>query len=332
MNIPPPTRLQMLRVVASALALLAAIPASGSDQACNAVLPPITTGYGADGPYAVDQQSVDNPGFHRKAVQLFLPRGAAGARPVLFFAHGYGPNLVEGYNDLIHHLVSRGNVLVYSTYPALFASQDERYDALWKGFIAATQRYGDRMDLSRVGFVGHSFGGGVTPAMAWRGLVGQGWGHSGALMAMLAPWYSYQLSDAQLKSLPATVLQLFEVYADDTVNDPRMAIDLYRHSGATARYFFEILPVADGGCRLKPDHSTPGRNDSLRLKQYAVFRPLDALIDAAFGDHDAGRAALAGLGKPGKPPQVVHAETAPTPGNPESHYRFPWSDPRNPRR
>jgi hypothetical protein len=306
-------------------------PADGA--ACDRVLPAITSGYGADGSYATDMQSVDNPAFGRKPVLVFLPRGAQGKRPVIFFSHGYGPGKWDSYAALIRHWVSRGDIVVFSSYPALFSSNDKRYDALWSGFAAAADKFGASMDLGHVGFAGHSFGGGATPAMAYHGLVEKGWGKQGAFIAELAPWYSYRITEAQWHQFPAQVLQLVEVYDRDEINDHRMAIDSYKSSHIANQYFFLVHSVNADGCQINADHATPGRNPSLRLKQYGVFRPLDALADLAFTGSTAAREALATMGAntPDAGYPVLATESQPAPVQPESYYKYAWSSSENPR-
>ena len=302
-----------------------------ASAACDPQIPALTQGYGADGPYRADQESVDNPGFHRKAVLVFLPKQAAGKRPVIFFSHGYGPGDWGTYKDLITHMVSLGDVVVFGSYPALLASDQDRYDALWQGFQAAAAKYLDRMDLTRVGFLGHSFGGGATPAMAYRGLVQQGWGKQGAFLMELAPWYAFDVSDAQLRQYPAHALHVVEVYDQDTVNDHRMAIDLLTHIPLATDDYLMVHSVAMRDCALTADHATPGRNPSLRQKQYAVFRPLDMLMDAAFSGSAAAKSVLETLGTSQYGYQPVSRIAAPGPDHPESDYRYPWSDATNPR-
>ena len=304
----------------------------GKSTRCDKVLPPIASGYGADGSYGMESVSVRNPAFRRKSVTVFFPQDAPGRRPVIFFSHGYGPNLWEGYRDLIRHTVSRGYILVYSTYPVLFSSIDGRYDALWGGFQAAVDRFGSRMDLSRVGFLGHSFGGGATPAMAFRGLVQDGWGANGAFMMELAPWYVFQMTADRWRRLPDDVLQMVEVYDRDHTNDHRMAIHIFQDSRMQRKYFLIVRSTDVDGCTIVADHSTPGRSRFLEQKQYAVFRPLDALAECAFaGSADACRT-LASLGRnhdhPGYHP--LTATSDPTPDKPESYYRWPWSNEKNP--
>lgn len=302
--------------------------AQRSGGRCDANVAAITTGYGADGESEVEMQTVDNPGFPRKPVEVYLPKRMVTKRPVIFFSHGYGPNREESYDDLIRHLVTRGYIVVYSTYPMLGADMDGRYEALRAGFDAAVNKFAGVMDLTRVGFVGHSFGGGANPAIAYRGIEQEGWGKVGAFTAELAPWYAYQITDAKLKRLAADAVNLIEIYDRDEVNDHRMAIDLYNSSGGVG-YFFLVHSDDARGCTA--DHSTPGRNASLRQKQYAVFRPLDALADFAFYGTGEAKKALASMGEKGSGYRPLELLSKPAPDQPESYYRNPWSSGKNPR-
>ncbi|HEX6549610.1 MAG TPA: hypothetical protein VF117_02975 [Gammaproteobacteria bacterium] len=301
---------------------------------CDGLIPPITSGYGADGQYQLSSSTIPNPSLHRKPVQVFFPQGATGKLPVIFFSHGFGPGKWESYADLIRHMVSRGYIVVFSSYAQAFTSIDGRYSSLWQGFQAAAEKYADRMDLSRVGFVGHSFGGGATPAMAYRGIVQHGWGKHGAFLMELAPWYVSQMNNGQLGRFPAGVLQVTEVYEQDDTNDHRMAIDIHAHTHMTDRYYLLVHSASIKGCAVKADHATPGRNTSLRQKQYAVFRPFDALADAAFNASTAARTALSDMAQTatGSAYQPLSLETQPAPLQPESYYRYPWSGKDNPRR
>lgn len=313
--------------MAWSLALLLGGPsAAAAAEACANVLPPLQDTYGADGPHALQQASVANPAFPRREVQVFLPQGLVGKAPVIFLAHGYGPGRWSFYGDLIRHWSSRGYAVVFSSYPLLLASHAQRYDSLWQGDLAAARQFAERLDLSRVGFVGHSYGGGAVPALAYRGIIEQGWGTRGAFLVELAPWYVLQTTPSQWQQWPTQVLQLLEVYSDDTINDPRMAIDLYAHSGIKRQWYFEVLG-GQAGCGDSADHSTPARSQALRLKQYAVFAPLDALAAAAFEGDPAALSALTQMGQR----RPLQRQTAPRPARPESAYRFAWHSADNPR-
>lgn len=324
----------MLALVASACAqaqVMGALGKSpGADASCDRNVPLITQGYGAPGPYQVEKQSLDLDGS-RADVEVYLPTGVAGKVPVIFFSHAYGPNMSSAYTQLINHVVSRGAIFVYAPYPMLRASNAERYDTLWRGFQTAVQRYGARMDLGRVGFVGHSFGGGANPAMTLKGLA-QGWGSQGAFMLELAPWYTYEVTNASMAQIPSRVLHAVQVYDRDTINDHRMAIDLYTHMQTSTNLFLMVRTQAPGGCELVADHSTPGRSESVALKQYALFRPLDALADAAFtGSPAAHQALMSMVSAPAVGYQPLELQSRPQPMQPESYYSFAWGNERNER-
>ncbi|MGH6985398.1 MAG: hypothetical protein ACRED9_00980 [Caulobacteraceae bacterium] len=316
------------RLIATAAVLsfcLASAPASASAR-CGAQ--PITAGYGANGVYGIETEHLVNPGDENNEMTVYFPQGVAVPRPVVFFAHGFGPGLTATYADLIKHIVSKGYVVVFSTYPMMGVSIGDRYDSLWRGFAAAAARFHSRMDLSRVAFIGHSFGGGAVPAMAHEGLVEKGWGRKGAFLMELAPWYSFQITRGEFAKIPAAAAQFVEVYDKDNTNDHRIAIHLYDDSHAKDRYFF--LVRSDDTCGFTANHSTPGRNGSLIQKEYAIFRPFDALAALEFDADEAARGALEKMGEPSPEYQPLRLLPNPTPDRPESYYRWPWDDSRNP--
>jgi dienelactone hydrolase len=313
--------------LAAALAMSASCAHAADSAHCSAQ--PITSGYGADGAYAVETEQFANPGDAKDVMTVYFPKGVKGPSPVVFFGHGFGPGLTATYADIIQHMVSKGYVVVFSTYPMLGVTIDQRYDALWQGFAAAAAQFGPRMDVSRVAFVGHSFGGGAVPAMAYKGLVEKGWGKHGAFLMELAPWYSYQITDAKIAALPKQAVQLTEVYDKDEVNDHRMAIDLYKTSRAADRLYFVVK--SDETCGFTANHGAPGRNDAKLQKQYAVSRPFDAVADLTFNGHAAARTALDAMGEPGSGYQPLRRPSVPEPVQPEGFYRYPWTHKQNPR-
>lgn len=307
--------------------------------ACDANIPPITSGYGANGSHHTEIKTIKNPLWRRGKVSVFLPTGSQGRTPVIFFSHAYGANKWEkSYSDLMKHLASRGYVVVFSPYPTFRAEVSDRYNILWKGFELAVQQYGSHMDLTRVGFVGHSFGGGATPAMAYKGVVQNGWGSKGTFMFIMAPWYSYNISSSQLKGYPSHMLQVMQIYDKDTTNDHRMAIDLLNNTNVPSgrRYFLEVKSVSVDGCEVVANHGTPlANNPSLRIKQYAVFRPLDATADYIFNGNQAGLEALTGKASHSNASAVYRPLTllsSPRPMVPESTFKFSWDSRKNERK
>ncbi|WP_456385388.1 alpha/beta hydrolase [Desulfolithobacter sp.] len=310
---------------------------------CAQNIKPVTSGYGAEGPYQVGVLRMRNPMWRRKPIHVFYPEGYGGKAPTIFFSHAYGATKWEtAYPDLIRNVVSNGYVFVYVPYKTLRADVNERYDTLWNGFLAAVERYGNLMDLSRVAFVGHSFGGGATPAMAYKGFVEKGWGAQGRFMFIMAPWYTYNISQNQLQNFPQDTFLMVQVYDQDKVNDHRMAIDLFRNIALPNqnKKFLIVPSQSHNGCKIVADHVTPGKNPFLALKSWAVFRPLAFLADYTFRRREEARKVLAGDGNfypMGKwidgtlyPP--IRIDNNPLPEHPQSFYKFPWNSRKNPRK
>src|SRR5581483_152232 len=107
--------MRQLLALAAAFAIWAPAAHAAGDAPCAAQ--PIAKGYGADGAYGIETQKLANPGDAQDEMTVYFPKGAPGRRPVVFFAHGFGPGLTSTYADIIQHMVSQGEVVVFSTYP-----------------------------------------------------------------------------------------------------------------------------------------------------------------------------------------------------------------------
>lgn len=309
-------------------------PPEANAPFCDGGIPAPAGGYGAEGPYAMETATLKNELWSGAPVTVFFPKGIKTPAPVIFFSHAYGASDWQiAYAQFMPHIVSRGYIVVYSPYPTLGASIDDRYNIMWHGFELAARQFGARMDLTHVGFTGHSFGGGTVPAMAHKGIVENGWGTAGAFTFMLAPWYAYQVTDESLGDFPPQVMHLWQVFADDDKNDQRMAIDLYdAMRGHAAKTVFQYVASENiNGCKMPATHALPGRSTALRLKQYSIFRSFDALADYAFNHNDAG---LAELMTPDEKAALQPLTTLknPAPAAPQSNFAFPWDNSRNPRR
>ena len=105
-----------------------------------AQVPPIASGYGANGSFTVSEARFPSPLFRDKDVVVYLPSSRANTNapaPVIFFAPGFSVQEPDTYAPLIQHLVSRGYAVVFSPFQILLfelAEQKQRYDTIWAGF------------------------------------------------------------------------------------------------------------------------------------------------------------------------------------------------------
>lgn len=290
------------------------------------------TDYGNPGSYTMGIETFENSIWKlsagAKPVTVLFPAECPTPVPVLFYSHGFRGTDWRGTKSLFTHLVSRGFAVVHSPYPSLGMTHAERYQILWNGFQEAVDHYATKLNLKKVGFIGHSYGAGAVPAMAWKGLVEKGWGTEGAFLFILAPWYSYDLSDTQLENFPKNLKMIMQVYNEDVINDHRMAIDIFTKISIpdSEKAYYNVV---EGD--FEADHSVPSDRQKNELDHLAVWKPLDALMDyslkTAFPT-EGKKYALEGQGN-----HFQHKVTkSPTPVADSSTYKWPWTSIANPRR
>ncbi len=302
-----------------------------------------TEGFGAPGPHPVATHSFPSPRFAGHAVTVYAPAEPGGPRPTWFFCHGFGGNRVAFYDPLLRHLASHGWPVVFSPYPTT-GTIESHYEELFAGFVEAADRYPEIIDTSRVGFAGHSFGGGAAPALLLRAFRELGWGRDARCLMPMAPWFGFQLTDEDLAGYPAGTQAVVQVYEDDVVNDHRMAIDVFRRLGLPAADKDFVLLRSDevAGYAYQSGHSVPARGADDALFERGVLRVIAALSASCFADDPAGRAIALGGGTPeqcdmgtdsaGRALRVMSVTDDPMPRFAQSRFAYPFSSAGNPRR
>jgi pimeloyl-ACP methyl ester carboxylesterase len=284
--------------------------------------------YGETGPYSIERHTFENSLWKKinggVEVSVLLPQQISGRVPVVFFSHGYGGTSWLGYRSLLTHMASRGIAVVFSPYP-VSGTNDQRYSILWNGFEEAVSRFKTRIDITKVGFSGHSYGGGSTPAMAYKGLVERGWGNNGAFMYIMAPFYTFTVSDSQLKLLPNHTNLIMQVFSNDTITPHRIAMDQYTKMSSFSferkAYYF-----TEGG------HNEPSDISINDLDKFAIRKPLDALIDYSFkiDKPEEGRITALTIGKPGDNYlTIVLKDPSISWDDPINQPSFSWDDSSN---
>jgi len=295
------TPARTLAVAVSAAAMLLGVPAMARAAVDTCVTAPGDR-FGIAGPHVQDVTTFANPVAPTQTVTVHSPRSSGGPWPVLFLSHAFAAGDPElYYGALIERLVSHGAIVVHSSYgtPAAIISAPVAYDELWAGFEEAVRRHRESlgMDLSRVGFLGHSYGGGATPEMFRRGVSERGWGANGRFMQIFAPYEVFDIDAEQMAAFPPDTKVLLQVYDDDTTNDHRFAIEHIWNRltsiPAANRDYVLVHSAANGGCSLPADHGVPmsggGRYGKLdAYDPHAVWRHSVGLMACAFDDDAAG--------------------------------------------
>lgn len=315
-------------------------------------VPPPTDVFGSRGPYVVETRTLPSPSFPGRVVTVYSARGVAGPRPTWFFSHGFGGSNALLYDELLRHWASHGWTAVFSPYP-VDGQSVELYQILFDGFVAAANQYPNLIDTRKVGFAGHSFGGGATPVLALRAVRERGWGSEGLALFPLAPWYSHQLGNQDFAAFPAHTQLVMQVYEDDVLNDHRMAIDVYRRMNLPAANKDYLVVHSDliEDYPYRSGHSVPSGSELPLGDREVIYNALDAwavhrigqalAVSAWTGDPQARAVALGhgsetqvqmGSAPSGRALRPMTSIIDPIPVFPQSRYAFPFDGLLNPRR
>lgn len=301
-------------------------------------IPKPTSGYGADGTYTVATQSFTNPNFPTNNIVIYYPTGITSPVPTIFYSHAYGGNDPNNISGFLNFVAKKGYAVVFVPYQTVGVTVTDRYNNLLNGFIKAARNYPNIIDTTKVGFVGHSFGGGASFANAYHCFTTLDWGRSGRFIFSMAQWYSYNISQTELQSFPTDVKLLSIVYEDDATNDQRMANDIFNtiNIPTSEKDYLRVKSDTISGYVYTADHVVPNNSAFDALDYYAYYRLFDAMCDYVFNGSMAGKDVALGNGStnqvsmPGGMHNLIQSD-APNFANPQNTYLYPCSSSENPR-
>ncbi|MBD3243606.1 MAG: hypothetical protein GF331_23655, partial [Chitinivibrionales bacterium] len=160
---------------------------------------------------------------------VIRPKTTSGPLPVVAYLPGLGALYPKTNAALIAHTASRGFAVVYCPSEPFRTVKEQTFAV--KSAIRCLRTAFDSLpavlDTSRICFAGHSQGAGVVPKVAYRAITRHGWAHTRALLYVMAPWYLFGMTDSVFASFPKDAFLFVQCYADDKVNDHRIARHLY---------------------------------------------------------------------------------------------------------
>lgn len=297
-----------------------------------------TSGYGSDGAYSVAVQSFTNPNFSTQAIRVYYPSGIASHVPTLFYSHAFGGNDPSNISGFLNFVAKKGYAVVFVPYQTIGVTVEDRYNNLLQGFIKAARDYPNIIDTTKVGFVGHSFGGGAVFANSYYCFKRLNWGTSGRFIFSMAQWYSYNMPQDSLTNFPLDVKLLSIVYDNDSTNDQRMANDVFNTINIPASEKDYLLVKSDtiNGYVYNANHVVPNNAAYDALDYYAYYRLIDAMCDYVFNGNAAGKEVALGNGSasqvtmPGGMKKLVETDT-PNIQYDESRFLYPCNSSQNPR-
>ncbi len=315
-------------------------------------IPPITSGYGAEGSLSVRVDSIPSKSWRRKQIYLYYPEPTKELIPAILFLKGMGVDSKEVYGHILSHIATKGYCAVMPDYKlASFPHQGRTYKKLLAELLYAVTKLSSLIDTSRIGFVGHSFGGAAIPALTWQCINNKKWGGRGAFMFIMAPHFVFEITQSQLERFPKQVKLVMQVYEDDDCNDHRIAADIFRTINIPAREKDFMILMSDSnaaaGYKLTADHAVPyskfdsdGEVDG--MDYYGIYRIFDALAEYTFTQNREAKEIALGNGSikqgfMGTWPDKSPVKELCVPDNPVmlhscKFYYFHWKHPWNPRR
>lgn len=242
--------------IVAAVALCPAASPLPSAGLCDGY-PPAST----PGRHDVVIDSFVQPDWPDGHLYVLRPKGLPGPLPVVAYLPGLGALYPKTNADILRYTASHGYAIVYCPSEPFHTVKEQTFavESAIACMRTAFDSLGTVLDTTRICFAGHSQGAGVVPAVAFRCIRQHGWARERALLYVMAPWYLFGITSRQLEGFPPHAFLFVQTYADDAVNDHRIARHLYRTIGIPARHKRYMLIGAGSRTADEPPigHSIP---------------------------------------------------------------------------
>jgi pimeloyl-ACP methyl ester carboxylesterase len=232
-----------------------------------------------------------NPAAPSNPIYVAYPTGSAAApltggtcgdssRPVVFLVHGWLASFNWVYEGVINHFTRTGNIVVMGTYVTDLADVQGSADRALQAITAALPQL-ERDDLSNIGLIGHSLGGGMLPWVTQQA-VARGWGTDGLWMFSLAP---YQGIGSGPITLPAHARAIIEAYDQDVLVNRAVGVDLFHRLSLpdSQKDHITVRSSSHAGATLTAQHTSPNSvvapDDAVKF--YGIYRVGDLLESCA---------------------------------------------------
>lgn len=249
---------------------------------------------GEQGACEVAARMIENPrhaeGAAAPPVWIYEPGGKTEAsvtggrcdddeRPAVFVIHGYRQSDPASYQALIQHLVSVGNVVVFPGYgfdDGNRESLEESYRVVDAGLVAAVNS-APRIDTARVGWWGHSHGGGMVPFLVQQAS-DRGWGQRALWASVMGQAFALLVGAGDIR-VPHRTRALVVAFQDDGVVDARLGIDAYESLLVPAPQKRHVTVHTDPASGFVADHGAPAGGNGIAVDAVdaLLFRYADVL-------------------------------------------------------
>lgn len=157
---------------------------------------------------------------------IYYPSNMSDANkvPVIFFTPGWGSSNSTDYETLLNFIASHGVAVIY----AKDATGDNNaFIQKFEKMLDGNNNILSSLDTTKVGFIGHSSGGGDTFRML-EYFSEQGYGANGRLLMTLDPWFAFDMTSEHMQGLPNnTNLVVLQFGNNGGSTDPRIPLSEY---------------------------------------------------------------------------------------------------------
>jgi len=248
----------------------------------------ISSGYGSWGTYGtIKETPIDVAG--KGTISFYHPIMTPTQLGTVIFISGWGRE-ASTYESFFHYLASLGYsvINIYNTNPG--SIENSYANSVSMILESATTHYPDWIDTTKIGLMGHSYGGGST---IWIGkeLFGpdHNWGTNGRFIFLTAPWLSFLVDKDDLQNYPENVKLLIEISNDDLSTD---ASYTWNTDERAIRAIYELINIPDDEkdfIRVYSDPTTfiyDGNNYTYNASHYVSYTGTVA-SDGNFQTYDA---------------------------------------------
>ena len=223
---------------------------------------------------------------------IIMPEGVTSANPipVVFFAPGFRNTNYTTYQTLLNFIASHGYAVIYAKDIDGFSANSIMTHLRE---MVNNPAITPLLDTSRMGIIGHSSGGGHAFRILKEFSALEGWGTNGRFLLALEPWFAFDLTKEDMKSLPSNsrvVIQQYGEGGNNAVNDtdPRIPLTEFYLLDSIANNQKDYQIVVDA------DHHYPYGSDNAYSAMQGILKPLDALMELTFKENpDAGAQQIA---------------------------------------
>ncbi len=210
--------------------------------------------------------------------------------PVVFLISGWSTTRTSArYETIMRFIVSHGYTAIFTNQGAVTNAQYsiDRFDALLdnqeQAYIQNIKPY---LDFTRVGFIGHSAGGGITLTdLKYYAQPNKNFGTNGRFVMQLDPWYAFDMTENDIQTLPDNVNLILLKFGEGGNNDAdgtdaRIPLTIYS--------LLSSIPDKQKDYQIydkeSADHHYPeGDRDYSQMQ--GILNPLDALMEYTFKNH-----------------------------------------------